>query len=308
MLIQGCVSVTDTLYLQDVEVFGPISQPPVAFMNSDKKICISPKIYLNGTKRIKGQVTGHSKVNSDGVFAFDSSFDDSGNLYFREKRGENRFDYEGENLTWNIPDYMIGFDIDYYMAPKLILTAGLSISEVDQKNLYGWKVGIGFGGFEGDFGLRFDAGLIWQEYAYNAETVVIRETSSWFEEAKNEVFFYSDKGNTTNLNHYFSLILHYADNEAIANPFISVARSFQKILDYEPQYSEKSNIPFTNYRNEDLRGGAGVSYWIITPGSSFFITENIKFIVSAKYFFAGNIDNVSRKNFVIPTLQFDFLF
>ena len=309
-LLQSCISVTDTLYIQDAEVYGPIMQPPVTFMNPDreKKINFSPKIYFNGTKRLKGQVSGHSKVNEFGRFSVDSTTDDAGFLHYIEKQNANNLEFEGKNLTWNTPDYLVGFDMDYYVTPKFILTGGLSLSEYDRRNLFGWKAGFGLGGFEGNFGLRFDAGFVWQEYAYNAETVVVRETSSWFDASKNEVFFFSDKGTTTNFNHYISLVLHYANQDAIVNPFISVAYTSQKILDYEPNSFTNGRLPFTMHDIEDLRGSARVSYLVLSPGASFYVTEDIKLVFAAKYFFAGNIENVSHETFIVPSLQLEFLF
>lgn len=310
IITTGCVSVTDTLYLQDAQVFGPIIQPPVTFMNtdSDKKFSFSPKLYFNGTKRITGQVTGHSKVNSKGIFQVDSSFDESGLIRYSESRTANRYEYNSSNLTWKTPGYIIGLDADFFVSSKLTITSGFSISEVDQKNLLGWKIGLGFGGFSGDFGLRFDAGLVWQEYAYDASSVIVREISPPFERSTSEVFFFSDKGTTTNFNHYLSINLHYANSDALFNPFISIAYSRQSILDFEPNNRSSEFVSLIKYDNNDQRGGAHVSYLVITPGSSFYVNDWIKLVASAKFFTGSDIRNVSQESFIVPAIQLEFLF
>ncbi len=309
IILQACGFTSDTLYLQEAEVYGPINQPPVSFMNdsNDKTFSFSPKIYLNGTKKLKGQVSGHSKVNSAGIFAVDSSLDDSGYMIFKEKKTDNKFDFEGQNLTWHTPDYLVGFDLDYYMTSKFILSGGLTLSEVDNSNLFGWRLGVGLGGITNNVGIRFDAGLVWQEYEYSAQTVVVRDTWSFAGSSEDLVYYFDDRGKTTNLNHYVSINFHYSNREAVLNPFISFAYSKQKILDFEPHSARQEEFPIYGYNTIDLRGDADVSYLVITPGAYFHVNDWIKLVVSAKYFFAGNIDNVTKENFVVPTLQLEFM-
>jgi hypothetical protein len=308
LFLQGCVTVSDTLYLQDVEVYGPVNQPPVKFMNSDetKSFIFSPKVYLNNSKEKTGSIIGHSKVNSLGFFQVDTTFTNDGKALFKETEGVNNFDFNGNNMNWQIPSYMIELDADYFVSPKFIISGGISLSEVDQRNLFGWKLGVGFGGFSGDFGLRFDTGLIWQQYEYNASTIIVRETQSLFQDKTREVFFFEDKGKTTNLNHYLSINLHYAAEDAFINPFIGVAYSSQTLLDFEPKNQFEGAFPVVNYRNQDLRGGADISYFVFTPGVSFPVTESIKLIASTRIFVGSDENNISSHSLTIPSLQLEF--
>src|SRR5512135_3942471 len=71
-LLTGCVATEEyTLYLQDVHVSGPISQPPVHTTNnkSGKPVSITPHVAFNGSGRaIAGRIDGHSPVGGDGTF------------------------------------------------------------------------------------------------------------------------------------------------------------------------------------------------------------------------------------------------
>lgn len=305
---QACFSVSDTLYLQDAVIYGPVSQPPVKFLNTenDKKFSFSPKVYLNNSSEKTGRITGHSKVNSEGVFQIDTNFTEDGLMLFKETSGANKYDFRGNNMKWHIPLYMIELDADFYVTPKLIFTGGISLSEVEQRNLFGWKLGMGFGGFSGEFGLRFDAGLIWQEYEYTASTVIERATTRLFQKTAHEVFLFEDKGKTTNLNHYFSINLHYAKEDAFINPFFGVAYSSQTILDFEPRNQHSELFPIVNYKNTDLRGGANISYFVFTPGVYFYVNDSIKLIASTRFFVGSDENNISNHSLTIPSLQLEF--
>ena len=63
--LQGCTTVNQTIYLQNVEVNGPIKAPPLS-ITKDKKneqATISVGVNFNNTKNVQGVVGEHSKVN-----------------------------------------------------------------------------------------------------------------------------------------------------------------------------------------------------------------------------------------------------
>ncbi|MFC2103665.1 hypothetical protein ACFLSS_04470, partial [Bacteroidota bacterium] len=65
---------TQTIYLQDIEVSGPILTTPIHITDSTKtpSITISPKFSFNTQKSVNGLVEGHTKINENGIFAVDS--------------------------------------------------------------------------------------------------------------------------------------------------------------------------------------------------------------------------------------------
>ena len=198
-------SVTDYLYVQDVDVKGPINQPPIRVTGRDSTVfTISPKFFYNSNKRYNGLIDGHTKVDSKNIFEVDTVISGS-NVTYTEVSDANTYEFKGENLHWNIPDYFVGLDFDIAISRKAALSGGFSMSAKDKTNLYGYRVGLGFFSQSENMGFRFDGGVIWQKYSYAASSVVIRHDGS----ANSEVIFFKDKGSSTNLNLYLKYYFKY---------------------------------------------------------------------------------------------------
>ena len=58
LLFTGCATVTDTLYLRQAEVTGPIYTPPIHLVDSvvTPALVVSPKFSLNTKKSFTGEV------------------------------------------------------------------------------------------------------------------------------------------------------------------------------------------------------------------------------------------------------------
>ena len=276
----SCTTITDTLYVQDVEVKGPINQPPIRVTGKDSaSFTISPKFFINSNKSYNGLVEGHTQVNSEGIFEVDTIT--SGNsVTYQEAAGSNNYEFEGENLHWVTPDYFVGLDIDIALSRKIALSGGFSMSGKDKTNLYGYRVGLGFYSASDNFGVRFDGGLIWQKYSYNAASVVIRDDGS----ADREVFFFGDKGSSTNLNHYLSLTLNTIYNDLPLNFLVNFGYSGQSLIDYEPNHYDDEYYLFDPYyRVEDMRGEAYAAFINVSPGMYISLTKWSR-LVFAKIF------------------------
>jgi hypothetical protein len=66
VLLSSCTTITDSLFVQDIKVRGPINQPPIKVTGRDSaQFTISPKIFINSNKNFEGFVEGHTKVNND---------------------------------------------------------------------------------------------------------------------------------------------------------------------------------------------------------------------------------------------------
>ena len=92
-------------------------------------------------------------------------------------------------------------------------------------------------------GVRFDGGLIWQKYSYDAASVIVivRDDGS----ANPEVIFFRDKGSSTNLNHYLSLTINTIYDNLPVNFLLNVGYSGQSLIDYEPRDTDDNYI-FSN--------------------------------------------------------------
>lgn len=307
LLISFCScgpTVTDTLYVQDVNVKGPINQPPIRVTGKDSStFTISPKVFINSNKGYNGLVDGHTKVNSDGIFQVDTAANGNG-IHYYESAGANGFEFKGENLHWSLPDYSVGFDLDIAISRKVALSGGFSMSGKDKNNLYGYRAGLGFFSASGNYGIRFDGGVIWQKYSYDASSVIIREDGS----SSKEVFFFRDKGSSVNLNHYLSLTFNTIYDQLPLNFLLNVGYTGQSLIDYEPKNMDRTYyviIPNPNYNVEDRRGEAYAAFVNVSPGIYANLNEWSRLLLAVRFFFELDIKDTRNSTFIIPMVQFD---
>jgi hypothetical protein len=304
--LSSCTTITDSLYVQDVNVKGPINQPPIRISGKDSTtFTISPKFFINSSRVYNARIDGHTQVNSKGIFQVDTVINGNEKTY-KIAEGKNTFDFEGENLHWSIPDYMVGLDLDIALSKKVALSGGFNLSGKDRTSLYGYRVGLGFFSASKDIGVRFDGGLMWQKYTYDAASVIVRETGPDFGSSTSEVIFYRDKGKSVNLNHYLSLTINTLYEDLPVNFLINVGYSGQSLVDYEPSNPDEQYYilnPF--YRVEDMRGEAYVAFINISPGIYMKLNEWSRLVFATRFFFQVDLESSSNSTFVIPMLQFD---
>lgn len=305
-LLSACTTITDTLYIQNVDVRGPINQPPIRVTGKDSTfLTVSPKFFINSNKSYSGLIEGHTPVNSGGVFQFDTITSDNGKTY-KVTPDVNRYEFEGENLNWTIPDYFVGLDLDIAISRKVALSGGFTLSEKDRTNLYGYRAGLGFFSASGNIGIRFDGGVIWQKYSYDAASVIVREEHPDFGSTSPEVIFYRDKGSSTNLNHYLSLTLNTLYEQLPVNFLINVGYSGQSLVNYEPHDADDNFHLFDPYYHvEDMRGESYVSFVNLSPGVYVSLNEWSRFVFAVRFFFELDLESSLNSNFIIPMIQFD---
>ncbi len=304
--LSSCSQITDTLYVQDVNVKGPINQPPIRVTGKDSSsFTITPKFFINTKKSYDGLVEGHTKVNSEGFFQVDT-IRNGDEVTYRETAGVNNFQFEEENLHWSMPDYLVGLDIDIALSRKIALSGGFSISSKDKTNLYGYRFGLGFFSASENVGVRFDGGVIWQKYSYDAASVIIRDDGS----STREVIFFRDKGSSTNLNHYLSLTINTIYDLLPVNFLVNVGYSGQSLIDYEPRDTDDSYYLFfpisdPYYDVKDLRSEAYAAFINISPGIYANLNEWSRLVFAVRFFFELDIEDSQSSTFIIPMVQFD---
>lgn len=304
-LLSSCTTITDSLYVQDVNVKGPINQPPIRITGRDStSFTISPKFFINSNRIYNGRIDGHTKVNSEGEFQVDTII--NGNeISYKIAPGKNTFNFKGENLHWSIPDYIVGLDLDLALSKKVALSGGFTFSGKDKTNLYGYRAGLGFFSASKSIGVRFDGGLIWQKYTYDAASVIVRETDTEGS-STSEVIFYRDEGKSVNLNAYLSLTINTLYDDLPVNFLINVGYSGQSLVDYKPSSLDERYyifIPF--YRVEDLRGEAYAAFLNVSPGIYMNLNEWSRLVFATRFFFQTDLESSSNSTFIIPMLQFD---
>jgi hypothetical protein len=127
-LITGCATITEEVYLQEVDVAGPINHPPIHITSGKEKssITVSPKIFINTSSDISGQVN-HTNVNGQGIYQVDTIQNGDGTWRYRESPA-NRSKYSGKNLNWKLPNSYAGLDLDISLSKSISLAGSVNYS------------------------------------------------------------------------------------------------------------------------------------------------------------------------------------
>lgn len=318
VLLTGCVATEEyTLYLQDVKINGPISQPAV-HVTSNKKpasLSVTPHIAINTNKdrNVAGRIDGHSPVDASGVYRVDTLFNSDHTISFKERAGANNSSFLGNNLFWKLPDATFGVDVDYAISKHVAMSFAASYSSADGIGLWGYGAGLGFFSENDKSAIRFDAGIHVQTLAYEAQTVVVTKTTPWFSsDTEERVGFYRDKGTSSPLNFYASLTFNTKYEGWFPNIFAQFAVSRQALASFKPAAPETVPIflpPFFFVPEvivHDARGKFSSTVFIITPGVYFDISPSARLLAGVHIDMQTDITDSSPGTIVLPLLEFEF--
>lgn len=303
------VTVT-TIHLQEATVSGPINQAPIHLTKETDtpSFTVSPRFSYTNSQQVNTYVSGHTPVNSEGIFQVDTVFHIDGSISFNQDREANIYEYNGENLTWNVASINAGIDFDARFTKSFAAFCGVNYSSVNNRSIWGGNIGLSGLLTTGKIGLRLDAGLHIQEIAYDAYTVEIVNYEY--------VFFYHDLGKSGHLDPFINLTINSASPNAFINFFLNVGYSQQTIVGFTPQdkdetyYSDYNLFSYERHREivEDLRGEATVGYLNLTPGVFFRVGKSSRILIGARFFFANGLDKSDVSSFILPMMQVDFMF
>ena len=317
LLIVSCAKedIVKTFYLQDVEVTGPVNLAPVHITDtSDVPVfTISPRFSYNTQKQVQGTVDGHTQVNAQGKFEYETIFNQDGTVTYREVSGANVYDYKGRNLTWNTSSLTAGFDVDMKLTHHFALFGGLNYSVQNNQSLWGYIAGLGFFSYKNGMGIRIDGGLHIQSIYYDANTLVSVTGD------KNYLLFLHDKDKASHVDPFVNFTFNTAYKDWAANIFINAGFTGQTLSDFEPEDPDPDFylpvppylLPVNINRNvivNDLRGESFASFVHITPGIYFNVTEESRILIGSRFYFETQIENADKTIFIIPFAQVDFNF
>lgn len=309
MIISCAPSTTFTkIYLQEVEVYAPINSSPVHITDSTETgFTLSPRITFNTKNTQYGKVDEHTLVNSQGVFQIDTIFNSDGTFYFQETPGANRYQFEGKNLTWYMPDVAASLDFDFKVSKSFAIFAGGNYSVVKQKSVWGGLFGIGLMGRGRDAAFRFDVGLSIQEIPYNAYSIV-SVTTTGTSGTFNYVSDYYDISSKTEFNPFGAITVNSFNEDWVFNIFLNAAYRTQSLVNFTPKDQVYHNPYYYGdvYITEDNRGEATAGVIDVTPGLYFDLAETGRIILGAKFNWIVQIENLDNSFQVLPMLQFDF--
>ena len=286
--IFGCASIERTTYFGDIETSGPIISPPT-HVNIDKQpgeITISPKISLISMQSIKGTTNDR--------------LDKTINL-----PDGNTYSASEENLLWNFSDYTLSADLDYKFSHLFSIFGGMNISGQRNSQTYtGGYLGLGIHNYEGPFSIRFDLGLNIQNYDYIAVTVIYTRTNTVFG-SDESMEVYKDKGKSTNINPFFTLIVNTNEKNKLMNFFGELGFFSQSILNLDPGESNFNSFSILYSSVAFDKKAIYTAYFIyLTPGINLNLSPNVKLVLATKVI---KYLNVGPKSIImLPSIQMDF--
>ena len=283
LLFISCTTTKQTLYLQEAEVTGPISQPPIHLTDSSDtpSVTFSPKFSYNTKKTLTGNVS-----QSTGLYGSDTIFIPSEN-----------------SLTWNMSTVYAGLDIDLIVSRSFAISLGVNYSSQSNFESWGGIVGIGLFGYNKGSAIRFDVGLNIQSMRYDAYTVVSSVTTGFWGESDEYIAFYHDVGKSTSFNPFFNFTYNTAYKSWPVNLFINAGYSIQTLFNFEPK---TSYYAFGTFTVTDLRGKTTAGFFSFTPGIYFFLGESNRVLLGSRFFLETQIDGANPTLFILPMIQFDF--
>ena len=303
------VTVT-TIHLQEATVSGPINQAPIHLTKETDTpfFTVSPRFSYTNSQQVNTYVSGHTPVNSEGNFQVDTTFYQDGTISFQQTPGANIYEYESNNLTWDIASVTAGIDFDVRFTKNFAAFCGVNYSSTNGRSVWGGTAGLSVLMATSKIGLRLDAGLHIQEFAYDAYTVEIVNYEY--------VFFYHDLGKSGHLDPFINLTINTTSPNAFINFFLNVGYSQQTIVGFTPQdkdetyYSNYNLFSYDRHREivEDLRGEATASYLNLTPGLFFRLGQSSRLLLGVRIYFDNGLDNATASVFILPMMQVDFMF
>ncbi|MGE5457909.1 MAG: hypothetical protein ACM3RX_06105 [Methanococcaceae archaeon] len=307
----GCTPtvVKEEIFLQSVNVAGPINHPPILITGKDqgKKITVSPKFIFNNSREVKARVNS-SRVNSSGFFEVDTIYKQDGSWDYIESN-KNKYTFTGSNLNWDLPEIYSGVDLDVPISKSISLIGALSYSFKNGKNLMGGAFGFSSFSSSETIATRFSFGLNIQEYLYDASTVVITTTKEYSGKEATTILFYHDIDKNSKLNIFMSLTFNSHSEKLPFNFLLGVNYFGQTLLNFEPSDLNIQRYPWGVQKyTTDTRGEASTGYLSLSPGIYTNISESSRILFGTCIIKElGGLENFSHSILVLPFVKVDFL-
>ncbi len=280
-LFTGCGTTTETVYLNELSVNGPIVQPPLHL--TDKPVAgelhALPRASVAPRREIETVTDGN-------VYTPDHGFP-----------GKN-------NLHWSVPSTQFGIDFDYMLSDRFALSFGLTYAPTNRQESWGGNAGFGFP-FAGEVvSGRMEVGVQFQSMWYDARSVVVTRHTSWGSGATTtNVSYFHDIDRSTPWNVFATLTVN-SHTEHFVNFFGSVSVSRQTLATFEPT-DEDVLVLDANYHYTDARAEQTTTFVFVTPGVIFTVSPSVRLIAGARLMKSIGVGE-SIPVLVAPSITLDF--
>ncbi len=240
--LAGCVSIKDTVSLEQLSVRGPVEQPPIHITEHPhaSQVTITPRISLAGNEKLEDE------------------------SITRPLTGDT-FHLSGKSFNWTVPGSQIGADFDWMVSNSVALSFGFTMAMGDGESFAGGNVGLGLPFTGENVSGRFDIGLQFQEFGYDAFSVRTRDVTTLFFGSTHEVTYYHDIGRATPMNIFMSLTLN-SNSDRPLKFFGNLAFSRQDLASFNPRHVWSGIPPLVEYEYSDTRPDYSVTFLQATPG------------------------------------------
>jgi len=283
LLLSGCVTVEETLYLREAVVSGPIAPAPIHLTDSTDtpSITFSPRFVYSTKNTLKGDIKQFTELSELDTFFVPS---------------EN-------SLTWNIANINAGLDMDLVLSRNFALFFGINYSSQSNFKAWGGNFGIGLFGYGNGTAFRFDMGMQIHSMQYQAHTIIRTRTTTIFGGEEVYIGFFEDIGKSTHFDPFFNFTYNTAFKNWPVNLFFNAGFSLQSLFSFTPRSSYHS---FGFYRTTDLRGSSTAGFINVTPGIYFFLGESYRVLIGSRFYIEMLVTDAEPTFFILPMIQFDF--
>jgi hypothetical protein len=284
--VTGC-TFQDVIYLQNVEVQGPASQPPIHVTAKDsgvKSVYLKPHVSVNTRTSLSGSLSPQYSGQIPSTLP----------------------DFQRKGLSWKLPSVQCGFDLDYAFSDSKALMFGISQSVISQRSLWDGYVGIGFFGREENSAVRLDLGVQLQEVAYDAATVLVRTETPLWGKPSTQTCYYVDSDKDTHVNFFATVTFNSIHDDWLANLFFQAGLSTQKLTNYSPHNSVTLD-PFLNTHIESDQRAESSAFWLYAvPGVYFNVGKSNRVLLGVRTAYQAGVENANPSVLFSPVLQFDW--
>jgi len=284
-LFFGCATVTETLYLREAEVAGPLTPAPIHITDTTNipSITISPTFSYNTKKTFTGNITEFTSL-----YALDTTYIPLDN-----------------SLVWNVASVNAGVNFDIKVLRGFALTLGINYSGQPNFDAWGGNLGIGFFSISKGVAFRMDAGVQIHSMQYDAYTVSEVVVENIFGSDETYISFYRDRGESTHFDPYITLTFNTAFKTWPVNIFINGGYVVQTLFSFTPK---TSYYYYPAYQKTDKRGSKTAGFIALTPGIYFNVTEVTRVAAGCSFYFETQINDANPNLFILPMMQVDFTF
>ncbi len=296
-LFTGCTS--NEAYLQTMNVeTNPIRHSIRITENRQKNdIIIRPYFSFDKSTTLKTNNDQHTKVNNLGEFEINKV---SNQTYYTESGGINTFEFNSENLFWNIPKWQGGVDIDFAASNSFALTGGFDLSNINERYIMDENIGIAFFKEAESWAWRFDANLKYTEAANTYQFALVESKIISSGESR-RVYLVNDDIKNNFWNFAFLYTVNSRRRDWPLNYFFNFGIGWQTF--YDLNIDTKSWQLSGTYSHNDL--GYNLNYLTFSAGLYKNVLDNGRFVFGIR--FTKYNDKDGRLFIPDMILQYDFV-